>query len=148
MHYGLINIYILPIYISRSLIRFKRTQFFLYRLKSKNISVPKIYQQLCVKHPNKVLFLYGDEKWTFQQIDEFSNKVANFFISQGYDHGDEVALFMDNRPEYVGIWLGLAKAGIVAALVNTNQRLETLIHSLSLVKCKALIFSSELLQGK
>ncbi|KAI2803774.1 hypothetical protein BLOT_007910 [Blomia tropicalis] len=129
-----------------SLIRFKRTQFFLYRLKCRNMNVPKVFQQLVTQHPKKVLFYYGNEEWTFQQVDQFSNKIANYFIAQGYNHGDEIALFMDNRPEYVAIWLGLAKAGIVAALVNTNQRQSTLIHSLSVVNCKALIFGSELMK--
>lgn len=131
----------------RSLVRFKRTQFFLYRIKCRNQSVPKIFHRLCTEHPNKVLFYYGNEKWTFEQIDHFSNRVANYFIDQGFQKGDEVALLMDNRPEYVGIWIGLAKAGVVVALVNTNQRLSTLIHSLSVINCKALIFGSELLQG-
>lgn len=131
----------------RSLFRFKRTQFFLYRIKCRNQSVPKIYRRLCAKHPTKVLFYYGNDQWTFEQIDQFSNRIANYFIGQGYRRGDEVALFMDNRPEYVGIWLGLAKAGIVTALVNTNQRQSTLIHSLSVINCKAIIFGSELLQG-
>jgi len=107
-----------------------------------------VFQQLCARHPDKVLFYYGNDEWTFRQVDEFSNKVANYFIGQGYELGDEVALFMDNKPEYVAIWLGLAKAGIVAALVNTNQRLNTLVHSLSVVHCKALIFGAELQQGE
>lgn len=111
------------------------------------MNVPKVFQQLVTQHPKKVLFYYGNEEWTFQQVDQFSNKIANYFIAQGYNHGDEIALFMDNRPEYVAIWLGLAKAGIVAALVNTNQRQSTLIHSLSVVNCKALIFGSELMKS-
>lgn len=77
-------------------------------------------------------------------MEDFTNRVANFFISQGFKAGDEVALFMDSRPEFVGFWLGLAKAGVIAALINTNQRGQTLIHSITTVKCKALIFGSEL----
>lgn len=109
--------------------------------------MPKIFQRIVARHPDKVIFHYGNEQWTFRQVDEFSNQVANYFVSQGFKRGDEVALFMDNKPEYVAIWMGLAKAGIVAALVNTNQRLNTLVHSFSVVDCKAVIFGSELLQG-
>lgn len=90
----------------------------------------------------------GEEKWTFRQVDDFSNRIANYFISQGFQRGDEVALMMENRPEYVAIWLGLAKAGLVSALINTNQRLNSLVHSLTVVNTKAVIFSSELSQRK
>ena len=46
------------------------------------------------------------------QIDEYSNRVANLMVSEGYKHGDTVALFMMNQPEYVCIWLGCAKVKI------------------------------------
>lgn len=55
---------------------------------------------------------------------------------------------MENRPEYVGIWLGLSKAGLVGALVNTNLRHEVLLHSVNIVSCKAIIFGSSLKDGK
>ena len=93
------------------------------------------------------MFYFEDQKWTFSQIDEFSNRVANLFLELGYHPGEEVALFMENKPEYVGIWLGLAKAGLVSALINTNQRYDQLIHSVTVVNCKALIFGSELTEG-
>ena len=38
-----------------------------------------------------------------------SDRVARYFYCQGYRRGDVVALFMENRPEYVCIWLGLSK---------------------------------------
>jgi solute carrier family 27 fatty acid transporter 1/4 len=109
--------------------------------------VPKLFRKICQKYPSRVLFYFEDEKWTFSQVDQFSNKIANIFVESGYHAGEEVALFMENRPEYVAIWLGLAKAGLVTALINTNQRLEQLVHSITVVHCKALIFGSELIPG-
>ena len=79
-------------------------------------------------------------------MDKFSNKIAQYFLSKGYRKGDEIALFMENRPEYVGIWLGLAKAGLISALINNNQRMNQLIHSLLFIECKSFIFSSQLFQ--
>ena len=34
--------------------------------------------------------------------DEYSNQVANFLLAAGFKHGQTIALFMENRPEYVG----------------------------------------------
>ena len=131
----------------RSLFRFLRTQLYLYRIRRSNQSVPKLFQSICSKHPNKTLFYYRNEKWSFKRVDIFSNKIAQYFLSKGYRKGDEIALFMENRPEYVGIWLGLAKAGLISALINNNQRMNQLIHSLLVIECKAFIFSSQLFQG-
>lgn len=134
-------------YSYRSLIRFKRTQFYVYKLKSMNATVPKLFRQTVQKNASRTAFYYLQDKWTFSDIDVFSNRVANCFLESGFHPGEEIALFMDSRPEYVALWLGLAKAGLVTALINTNQRLSTLVHSITVVHCKAIIFSSELIPG-
>lgn len=77
-------------------------------------------------------------------MEDFSNKIATVFKMHGYRKGDVVALLMENRPEFVAIWLGLSKLGIVTALINTNLRKTTLLHSIDIAKCQALIYSSEL----
>ena len=43
------------------------------------------------------------------QVDELSNRIGNYFASQGIKHGDSVAVFLENRVEYVCLWLGLTK---------------------------------------
>jgi len=54
---------------------------------------------------------------------------------------------MENRPEFVCIWLGLAKLGVITPLINYNLRLNTLVHSVKVGNCQALIFSSEFTEG-
>jgi solute carrier family 27 (fatty acid transporter), member 1/4 len=65
-----------------------------------------------------------------------------------YRKGDVVALFMENRPQYVCIWLGLSKIGVITALINTNIKKEALLHSIKVSKAKALIYGSELTDGR
>uniref|UniRef100_T1KBI6 Very long-chain fatty acid transport protein n=1 Tax=Tetranychus urticae TaxID=32264 RepID=T1KBI6_TETUR len=88
--------------------------------------------------------IYQGKVWTFKDLDSFSNRIAQTFVSAGYKPGDDVALFMDNRPEFVGIWLGAAKAGLTTAFLNTNLKSSTLLHSISAVKTRALIYDSAL----
>jgi len=82
------------------------------------------------------------------QVEEFSNRVAHYFKSKGIKHGDTVALFMESKPEYVCIWLGLSKIGAVTALINSNLRQAALIHSFTVANACAIIFGSELARGK
>lgn len=126
------------------LIRLIKTHWFLYKLRKRNATVPQVFKQNALENPDKIIFYYEDERWSMKRIDEFSNRVANAFLEQGFQPGQEVALFMESKPEFVAIWLGLAKAGIVSALINTNQRMDTLIHSITVVNCRALIFGTEL----
>lgn len=109
-----------------------------------NQSLSDIFYINYKKHPQKVCIVFEDQKWTFAQVEEYSNKIANVFKSHGYKKGDVVALFLENKPEFVCIWLGLSKLGVITPLINTNQRLTSLVHSIKIAKSQALIFGSEL----
>jgi acyl-coenzyme A synthetase/AMP-(fatty) acid ligase len=55
-----------------------------------------------------------------------------------------VALFMENRPEYATIWLGLSKLGVITALINSNLKSKALAHSINVSNAKCIIYSAEL----
>ncbi|XP_059848352.1 long-chain fatty acid transport protein 1-like [Hypanus sabinus] len=109
-------------------------------------TIPKIFRETVRKHLDKVALIYEgtDESWTFRELDEYSNAVGNFLLEQGYQPGDVIALFMESRPEFVGLWLGMAKIGVEAALLNFNLRLDPLTHCLSVSGAKAIIFGAEM----
>lgn len=73
--------------------------------------------------------------------------MANLFRSHGYRKGDTVGLMLENRPEFVGIWLGLSKLGVITALINFNLRQNSLLHSINVAKCQAFIFGEEFADG-
>lgn len=72
-------------------------------------------------------------------MDEYSNKIANYFKAKGLRKDDTVCLILENRPEYIGIWMGLSKLGVVTALINTNLTADPLIHCLNVSKAKAIV---------
>lgn len=80
---------------------------------------------------------------TFGDVDELSTRIAQWAVARGLQTGDTVALMMDNRPEYVAIWLGLAKAGITTALLNTNTKGKPLVHAITVAGCVAVIIGTE-----
>lgn len=53
---------------------------------------------------------------------------------------------METRVEYPAMWLGLSKIGVVTALINTNLRKETLVHSLNAVSAPGIIVSTDMLE--
>jgi fatty-acyl-CoA synthase len=65
--------------------------------------------------------------------------------------GSVVCLLMENCPDYLAAWLGLTRAGITVALLNTHLTGEPLLHSIRIVSPRALIagagFSERLLAG-
>lgn len=141
-------------------------------LQWRNATVHEMFDSTANKHPNKVCFYYEDQEWTFRHVQELSNRVGNYFQSRGYVKGDTVGLFMENRPEYLAIWMGLAKVrrgnacectgkkkafymrfeyalqiGVIPALINYNLRRKPLQHSLEAATCKGLIYGVEVANG-
>lgn len=118
-------------------------------LKERN-TLPKIFAETVRRHGDKTALIFEGtgEKWSFRQLDEYSNRVANLLLQRGFVEGDVVALFMENRSQYVGLWLGMAKIGVEAALINFNLRLEALVHCVTISNAKAVVFGSELTEGE
>uniref|UniRef100_A0A2K6V1F0 long-chain-fatty-acid--CoA ligase n=1 Tax=Saimiri boliviensis boliviensis TaxID=39432 RepID=A0A2K6V1F0_SAIBB len=109
-------------------------------------TVPILFASTVRRHPNKTALIFEgtDTHWTFCQLDDYSSSVANFLQARGLASGDVAALFMENRNEFVGLWLGMAKLGVEAALINTNLRRDALLHCLTTSRARALVFGSEM----
>ena len=105
--------------------------------------IPDMFIRTAAKYKNKPAILYEDEVWTFQDLENYSNAVANYFRNEGYTYGDTVAIVLENSPEYVGLWLGMAKIGVCAALINTNLRGDALLHCVTVSDAKAVVYGKQ-----
>uniref|UniRef100_A0A1L8D6P9 Very long-chain fatty acid transport protein n=1 Tax=Plutella xylostella TaxID=51655 RepID=A0A1L8D6P9_PLUXY len=106
----------------------------------KNWGMTEMFHAMVKKHPNKACFLYQDETWTFQQVEEFSLRVSAVLKAQGIRPGQTVAVMMNNCPEMPATWLGIARIGGISPLINTNQAGNTLLHSITVAHCDAVIY--------
>jgi len=94
-------------------------------------------------HPDKTLVHFEGRAYSYGEVDRRSNRVANALRSHaGLKEGDAVALFCGNEPGFVWTWLGLAKLGCAAALLNVNIRSRSLLHCFSCCGAKVLIASA------
>ena len=80
-------------------------------------------------------------QFSYASLNEEINRTANLFHCLGIRKGDKVALHLDNCPEFIFCWFGLAKIG--AIMVPINARLlgeeSAWIQALSSPSKRALI---------
>jgi len=95
------------------------------------------------KHGANVAFRFEGTLMTYDEFESIANRVAHWALAQGFEAGDVVALFMENRPEYVATWFGLSKVGIVTALINNNLSDEALAHCVNIADAKAVISGAD-----
>ncbi|XP_077988526.1 long-chain fatty acid transport protein 2-like [Glandiceps talaboti] len=103
------------------------------------------------KYAHRDCLVFGDNVYTYADIDRRSNQFANFVLRRGLKFGDTVAVLMYNEPAFFWTVFGLAKVGIKGALLNVNLRNESLVHCLDISNAKVIIvgevFSDQLLQA-
>ena len=88
--------------------------------------------------------LYRNTQLNYLQFNQWCNRIAHYFLAQGLKKGDVVAVFIENRPELLAVTTGLAKIGVISAMINTSQTGKVLTHSINLVKPKMAVVGSEL----
>jgi acyl-CoA synthetase (AMP-forming)/AMP-acid ligase II len=86
---------------------------------------------------------YGDERFTWRDVERRSNQYARFFRKHGIGQGDVVCLLMDNRPDYLFVVLGLSRLRAVSALINTNVVGPGLVHAIEIAKAKLVVVGAE-----
>ncbi|XP_013876970.1 long-chain fatty acid transport protein 2 [Austrofundulus limnaeus] len=98
------------------------------------------------RRPDKVLIHFEGREYSYAEVDRRSNQVARALQAEArLKESDTVALFLPNEPSYVWTWLGLAKLGCRAALLNFNIRSKSLLHCFSCCGSKVILTSPELL---
>jgi Acyl-CoA synthetases (AMP-forming)/AMP-acid ligases II len=60
------------------------------------------------------------QQFSYTSLNAEINRTANLFHAQGIRKGDHVALHLDNCPEFIFCWFGLAKIGAVMVPVNAR----------------------------
>jgi acyl-coenzyme A synthetase/AMP-(fatty) acid ligase len=90
------------------------------------------------KGDSEAIWSHG-ECLTYNQTYARVNQFAQWFLAQGVQPGQYVALLMGNSPDMVCAWYGLLAIGAAPALVNTNLAAKALIHSVRIAKVKLIL---------
>ncbi len=109
--------------------------------------LPDVIQDLSTRFGDAPALISDSECLTFRALAARMNQYARWAVACGLAKGATVALLMPNRPDYMAIWLGIIRAGGVAALLNTNLEGGALAHCLDLVAPSHVIVAAELLNG-
>ena len=105
-------------------------------------TLPLFFKTFCALNGPIEAVIAGDERLTFAQLDEISDRLALGLASRGIAKGDRVAIAMRNCPAWIVGYMAILKAGAVATLLNGWWQVEELDHALALTE-PALILADE-----
>ena len=84
----------------------------------KSMNLASCLENSRTAYPDKVGLIFDDMKWTFKEIDEKANAVANGLRHMGVAKGERITLFLPNVPEFFFWYFGILKAGAVVNPLN------------------------------
>ncbi len=111
------------------------------------VRVPDKIEATVDRYPDRPMALLDDGEISYRQFDAYANRVAHWALDQGLKPGDTVALFMSNRWEYIAIWFGLSKVGVVTSLLNNQLSGASLAHCLNIGETRHAIIADELVDA-
>jgi fatty-acyl-CoA synthase len=95
------------------------------------------------RSPDAAFVRFEGRDVSYAELNARANRIAHWALARGLHRGDVVALLMENRPEYLAVWMGFAKAGVTTALLNTNLRGEALAHSVRTASAIGVVLGAE-----
>ncbi|XP_033840111.1 long-chain fatty acid transport protein 2-like [Periophthalmus magnuspinnatus] len=116
-----------------------------FQKKTPYYTVLERFLEQAKKQPQKTFLIFEGRSFSYSFADNESNKVARALQTHtDLKEGDTAAVFVGNEPDFVWLWLALAKLGCTAALLNTNIRSKSLLHCFSCCDAKVLVAGADL----
>ncbi len=96
-----------------------------------------------VRLSSKLALVCDNQRWTFAELDEMSNRLGNALVDSGVRRGDRVVIHLHNSVEaVVGIFAAL-KAGGTFVCISASTKPDKLRHILNSCRSTALLTNSQ-----
>ena len=100
------------------------------------------------RHPlegrgDKVAIRTNDEEWTYNELSDCVNRYGNHLLSLGIKPGKRMMMVVRDCPDFIGMFFGAIKAGIIPAPVNTLQRTEDYSYLIGDSECTCFVYSAQ-----
>ncbi|KAM8962011.1 long-chain fatty acid transport protein 6 [Pelodytes ibericus] len=122
-------------------------QIEMYKRTGNVVTVVDRFIQQAQRIPDKKFLIFQGQVYSYGDVDRRSNRVAQVFLNHStLKKGDTVAMLMNNEPDFLNVWFGLAKIGCMVAFLNYNIRSRSLLHCFHSCGAKLFIVGEDMLE--
>ncbi len=93
-----------------------------------NVNVGTWVRKNALIYPDKAAVKSGKRSFTYRQLGERVNRLANGLKAKGLAKGDRVALFLMNGTEYVEAVFACSAAGFIAVPATSSEGASTSVR--------------------
>src|SRR3954469_3567820 len=83
-------------------------------------TVADLIRRSARRWPERIALHFGERRWTYEELDDATSRVASRLLELGLAKGDRVAALGTNSDAYLLLYLGCARAGLIHVPINYN----------------------------
>lgn len=115
--------------------RFNNTDF----ISTKNETLISMFEKHVTNSPDKKAVIFKDTYITYKDLDEKSNKLANYLLDKGIKNDDVIGIMFNRSLDlHISIW-GVLKAGATYMLIDPSLPEDRVSYMLSISNTKFVI---------
>ncbi|UTH14876.1 AMP-binding protein [Macrococcus equipercicus] len=111
----------------------------------KEQTVGQLLKAKAQENPEQTAYIYPERSVTksYRTFDEETDALGRSLMAYGIEQGDHVAVWSDNKEEWLQLMFALAKIGAVLVTINTSYQKTELEYILSQSDAKMLILTEQ-----
>ena len=107
-----------------------------------------IVDEIAAKYPDKLAMLhvsdhFTERRFTFKDISEMSNQVANYLLAQGIGRGDKVMLVMKRHYQFWPTILAIHKIGAIVIPATSQLMVHDFTYRFKAADVKAIVCTAD-----
>lgn len=108
--------------------------------------IGQILDRAVQRVPDKTGLVCGERSYTFRQMQDRANRLANAFLSMGLKKGDRVATLVPSTSEFHETVFAAAKAGLVLVPLNYGYLGDEITYTVNTVGARAFVIDERYLE--
>ncbi len=84
-----------------------------------------------LRNPHREALIFGHQSLSYEQFDQATTTLAQWFLDQGCQPGDRVALYWPNSVAMAKLLFACFKAGLIATPINISMKVPEIAYVLS-----------------
>lgn len=106
----------------------------------RGLTLPSAFARWVRDTPDRVALVDGDQRITFRELDQRSDRLATALVARGIERGDVIACQLPNVWEYACLLLAAAKIGAIISPQHIISRASEIEYCLGFGEAKAFFY--------
>lgn len=100
-------------------------------LRGKDLTFRNLLREQCKVRSEQPCILFESRVYSYGDVDRLSDQLASNLLGAGVEAGSNVAIMMENRPEFIFLYIAIAKIRAVAVPLNVAAKGDMLQYFLA-----------------